>query len=132
MSKASRFNRQMMTGMGFFAIILFGCVFAMLYYSFQNVSDKRVVKDYYAIAFDKSICNDSVTIAVNDSVIFSGIATDTAFIRADGNTEQNMLSVTDITNSKTLNTDLPLEPSSVRIFNDTKLRIETSKILAPH
>lgn len=132
MSKASRFNRQMMTGMGFFAIILFGCVFAMLYYSFQNVSDKRIINDYYAITFDNSICNDSVAVAVNDSILFSGIAADSVFIRADGNTEQNMLSVTDLTDSCTLNTDLPLEPSSVRIFNDGKLRIETTKVLAPH
>ena len=132
MSKASRFNRQMMTGMGFFAIILLGCVFGMLYYSFQNVSDTRIVKDYYGLTFDKSIHNDSVSVAVNDSVLFEGIASDTVFVRSDGNMEQNMLSVTDLTTSQTLNADLPLEPSSILVYKDSRIRIKTTKVLAAH
>ena len=115
-----------------FAIILLGCVFGMLYYAFQNVKDNtKTIKNLYSIRFDKDF-NDSVAVAVNDSVVFAGITNDTLFVAADGNNKQNMLSIEDFTNKQTLNSDLPAERSAVIISNNNgKLSVETMKVMGP-
>ena len=58
-SKAAKFNKQMMGGMAIFAVLLLGGVVGMLYYSFRNVEDKRVIKNLYSVRFDKGM-TDSV------------------------------------------------------------------------
>ena len=128
--KAAKFNRQMMGGMGVFAILLLGCVFGMLYYSFRNVEDKQVINNLYGVRFVKGM-NDSVEVAVNDSVLFRGIAHDTLFLKGNGNTRQNMITVSDLTTGETVNENLPVEPTSVIVSRDKKLKIETTKVMAP-
>ncbi len=130
-NKATRFNRRMSMASAVFAIILLGCVFGMLYFSFQNVKEKdKIIPNMYSLRFDSGFC-DSVTVAINDSVVFTGIANDTLFIGADGNNVQNMIMVEDKTESLSLNQDLPQEPSAVVISKNKKLEIQTMKILAP-
>ena len=120
MSKATRFNRQMLAGTGIFAIILLACVFGMLYYSFQNHEDTRPVSNLYSIQFAKGF-SDSVKVVVNDSLL----------IAADGDPRQNMISVSDITSGETFNKDLPVEPTVVRVGNEGGLNVETSRMMSP-
>lgn len=129
-SKAAKFNRQMMGGMAIFAVLLLGCVFGMLYYSFRNVEDKRVIKNLYSVRFDKGL-KDSVEVAVNDSVLFKGIANDTLFLSANGSPSQNMISVSDITTGETCNENLAVEPTMVVVSRNDKLKIEAVKVMAP-
>jgi len=131
-NKATRFNRKMTMASAVFAIILLGCVFGMLYYSFQNVKEKsKTIKNLYSIRFDKGL-NDSLTVAVNDSVVFSGISNDTLFVTADGDNKQNMISVEDFTTKQSLNSNLPAERSAVIIScNNGKLAVETMKVMGP-
>ncbi len=131
-NRATRFNRKMTMASAVFAIILLGCVFGMLYYSFQNVREKdKKIPNLYSIRFDAGF-TDSVSVAVNDSVVFTGMPTDTTFVGADGNNKQNMLSVEDFTTNETAHFDLPLEPSAVVVDHDKKLTIQTFKIMTPH
>lgn len=129
-SKAAKFNKQMMGGMAIFAVLLLGCVFGMLYYSFRNVEDKRVIKNLYSVRFDKGM-TDSVEVAVNDSVLFKGIASDTLFLSANGNPSQNMISVSDITTGETCNENLAVEPTMVVVSRKDKLKIKATKVMAP-
>lgn len=128
--KAARFNRQMMSGMAVFAILLLGCVFGMLYYSFRNVEDKRTIKNLYSVRFDKEM-TDSVEVALNDSVLFKGVASDSLFLRGNGNTSQNMISVHDLTTGETCNENLPVEPTSVLVSRKDKLKVTSTKVMAP-
>jgi len=131
-NKATRFNRKMTMASAVFAIILLGCVFGMLYYSFQNVKEKsKTIKNLYSIRFDKGL-NDSLSVAVNDSVVFSGISNDSLFVTADGDNKQNMISVEDFTTKQSLNSNLPAERSAVIIScNNGKLAVETMKVMGP-
>ena len=131
-NKATRFNRKMTMASAVFAIILLGCVFGMLYYSFQNVKDKsKTIKNLYSIRFDKGL-TDSLSVAVNDSVVFTGITNDTVFVAADGDNKQNMISVEDFTTKQSLNSNLPAERSAVIIScNNGKLAVETMKVMGP-
>jgi hypothetical protein len=131
-NKATRFNRKMSMASAVFAIILLGCVFGMLYYSFQNVKEKsKTIKNLYSIRFDKGL-NDSLSVAVNDSVVFTGITNDTVFVAADGDNKQNMISIEDFTTKQSLNSDLPAERSAVVISgNNGKLAVETMKVMGP-
>jgi len=130
-NRATRFNRKMTMASAVFAIILLGCVFGMLYFAFQNVKEKdRVINNLYSLRFDQGF-TDSLTIAVNDSVVFEGIASDTIFMGVDGYNRQNMISIEDHTDGQTLNADLPLEPSAIIVAKKEKLSIETIKIMAP-
>ena len=129
-SKAAKFNKQMMGGMAIFAVLLLGCVFGMLYYSFRNVEDKRVIKNLYSVRFDKGM-TDSVEVAVNDSVLFKGIASDTLFLSANGSPSQNMISVSDITTGETCNENLAVEPTMVVVSRNDKLKVEAVKVMAP-
>ncbi len=128
--KAAKFNKQMMSGVAVFAVLLLGCVFGMLYYSFRNVEDKRVINNLYSVRFEKGM-TDSVEVAVNDSVLFKGIANDTVFLRANGNPSQNMISVNDITTGETCNQNLPVEPTSVVVSRKEKLKVDVAKVMAP-
>lgn len=130
MSKATKFNRQMMSGMAVFAIILLACVFSMLYFSFQNVEDKHVVKNLYSIRFAPGL-TDSMEVVVNDSVLFTGTVSDTLMVSGDGIAGQNMLSVSDLTSGETFNIDLPMEPTMAVVSKDDKLKVETTKMMAP-
>lgn len=130
MSKATKFNRQMMSGMAVFAIILLACVFSMLYFSFQNVEDKHVVKNLYSIRFAPGL-TDSMEVVVNDSVLFTGTVSDTLMVSGDGIAGQNMLSVSDLTSGETFNIDLPMEPTMAMVSKDDKLKVETTKMMAP-
>lgn len=129
-SKATKFNRHMMGGMAVFAILLLAMVFGMLYYSFQNHEDKRVIKNMYNIRF-ASETPDSFAVSVNDSLIFNGVPSDTLFLDADGFPSQNMISVSDLKSGKTVNQNLPVEPTSVIINTEGQLSITTMRILAP-
>lgn len=130
-NRATRFNRKMTMASAVFAIILLGCVFGMLYFAFQNVKEKdKVIKNLYSLRFDQGF-TDSLTIAVNDSVVFSGIASDTLFMGIDGYNRQNMISIEDHSDGQSLNADLPFEPSAVIVSKKDKLSIETMKIMAP-
>lgn len=120
----------MMGGMGVFAVLLLGCVFGMLYYSFRNVEDKRTIKDLYGVRFEKGM-TDSVEVAVNDSVLFSGVANDTLFLHGNGNTSQNMISVSDLTTGETVNENLPVEPTSVLVSRNDRLKMTVTKVMAP-
>ena len=114
-----------------FAIILLGCVFGMLYYSFQNQKQKdKTIPNMYNVRFDADF-TDSVTVAVNDSVVYEGTANDTIFVGADGNNIQNMISVDDHSIGKSLNQDLPVEPSAIIISGKENIKIETQRIMAP-
>ena len=128
--KAAKFNKQMMSGMAVFAVLLLGCVFGMLYYSFRNVEDKRVISNLYSVRFEKGM-TDSVEVVVNDSVLFKGIANDTVFLRANGIPSQNMISISDITTGETCNQNLPVEPTSVVVSRKEKLTVEVAKVMAP-
>ncbi len=114
-----------------FAIILLGCVFGMLYYSFQNRKQTdKIIPNMYSVRFDNGFA-DSVTVAINDSVVFDGIASDTLFVGADGNNIQNMISVDDHSIGKSLNQDLPVEPSAIIISGKESIKIDTQRIMAP-
>ena len=126
--KAAKFNRQMMSGMAVFAILLLACVFGLLYYSFQNVEDKRVIVNLYGVRFAQGM-TDSVEIAINDSVLFKGVASDSLFLRGNGNPKQNMISVNDITTGETQNVNLPLETTVVTVSRKDKLHIKTDKVM---
>lgn len=128
--KAARFNRQMMSGMAVFAILLLACVFGMLYYSFRNMDDRRVIANLYAVRFATGM-TDSVEVAVNDSVLFKGVASDTLFLQGNGNPTQNMISVSDLTTGETCNENLPVEPTAVVISADDGLKVSTAKVMAP-
>ena len=130
MSKATQFNRRMMSGMAVFAVILLACVFTMLYFSFQNVEDKHVVKNLYSIRFAPGL-TDSLEVAVNDSVYFRGLVSDTLMVGADGSAGQNMLSVSDLTTGETYNLDLPFEPTMAVVSRIDRLSVETTKMMAP-
>lgn len=130
-NRATRFNRRMSAASAVFAIILLGCVFGMLYYSFQNQKQTdKTIPNMYSVRFDTGFA-DSVTVAINDSVVFEGIANDTLFVGADGNNMQNMISIDDHSIGKSLNQDLPAEPSAVIISGKEKIKIETQRIMAP-
>ncbi len=120
----------MMSGMAVFAVLLLGCVFGLLYYSFRNVEDKRVIKDLYGVRFEKGM-TDSVEVAVNDSVLFCGAANDTLFLRGNGNAVQNMLSVHDLTTGETVNENLPVEPTSVIVSPKEKLKVNRIRVMSP-
>lgn len=114
-SKASRLNKAMMFGMIIMAIIVFGCVFAMLYLSYDNTEEQSEKQDLYSISFDESLNGDSIIISINDSIVFHDIATNDTTVSASGYSEQNMISISDISDGTTINENLPTESLSLDI-----------------
>ncbi len=135
-NKASRVNRGLLYGMMILAVIVFGCVFALLYLSYHKPDTTARETNFYEINISQMFKGDSLIIYINDSILFTGTIpvsadTDTDIIlHAEGCKEEaSMVSISDISTGETLNENLPEEPSKIFIEKTTGISIRTEKKL---
>lgn len=133
-NKASRVNRGLLLGMMFLAVVVFGSVFALLYLSYQKPEATARETDFYEISLSQAFKGDSLIVSVNDSILFSGIMptsvkTDMVFHAEGSKEELSMMSIADLSAGKTLNENLPEEPSKIFIEKTDGISIRTEKKL---
>lgn len=103
--------------------ILLIAVVAIWSVAFENDKAKRALEtsEKYIVEFHESIAGDTLCIAINDSIVYSGRVAqgDTTVLRLKGNNYNNMISVADGMTGITANADLPNEPSHLLIAKDS-------------
>ncbi len=77
-SLQSKFNRQFMIGNALlaFAIILVVAIFVYISLRAQNRKSQAEFRETYSLTLAKGFVRDSLSIAVNDSVLFEGLLTE--------------------------------------------------------
>lgn len=126
-NKATRLNKTMLFGTVIMGIIVLGCVFGMLYLSFDKTMYADSSSERYSITFGEQALGDSMAISLNGTLLFSGTASSDTVISADVSPEQNMLSVSDLSDNESLNSDIPCEPVKIVVNKaDGQITIETT------
>ena len=102
--------------------ILLLAVITLWTIAFNNEKAKNALKtrDKYTVMFDNSLAGDTICIAINDSLAYSGRVglDDTTKVNLKGNDVYNMLSIADAVTGKTVNVNLPEEPSQIILGKD--------------
>ncbi|MCM1311983.1 MAG: hypothetical protein NC206_02975 [Bacteroides sp.] len=129
-SKASKINRGLLFGMMFLAVIVFGCVFAMLYVSFEKTDIEARVTSFYEVSISRDFGGDSLLVFINDSMVFtgtvpSGMEKDTVLHAGGSVGEIQMMSVADLSTGESLNENLPKEPSKIFVEKPEGISIRT-------
>lgn len=128
-SKASKVNSRLLYGMMFLAVVVFGCVFVLLYMSYQKTDETECRADFYDIYVSSAFNGDSIAVYVDDSILFMGLVStsDDIVLHAEGRKNENsMISVEDVAAEETCNENLPQEPSRIFIekINGISIRAE--------
>lgn len=121
-SRASRQNRNFLAVTMVIGFILLLAVITLWTIAFNNEKAKNALKtrDKYTVMFDNSLAGDTICIAINDSLAYSGRVglDDTTKVNLKGNDVYNMLSIADAVTGKTVNVNLPEEPSQIILGKD--------------
>lgn len=121
-SRASRQNKNFLAVTMVIGFILLLAVITLWTIAFNNEKAKNALKtrDKYTVMFDNSLAGDTICIAINDSLAYSGRVglDDTTKVNLKGNDVYNMLSIADAVTGKTVNVNLPEEPSQIILGKD--------------
>lgn len=121
-SRASRQNKNFLAVTMVIGFILLLAVITLWTIAFNNEKAKNALKtrDKYTVMFDSSLAGDTICIAINDSLAYSGRVSldDTTKVNLKGNDVYNMLSIADAVTGKTVNENLPEEPSALIVGKD--------------
>lgn len=121
-SRASRQNKNFLAVTMVIGFILLLAVITLWTIAFNNEKAKNALKtrDKYTVMFDNSLAGDTICIAINDSLAYSGRVgiNDTTVVNLKGNDAFNMLSIADAVTGKTVNENLPEDPSALIVGKD--------------
>ena len=121
-NKAAKANKRFLVGIVILAVVMLFAVGALLVLSLKSKSGAEdIPEDYkYDIAFSSLVWGDSLDVAVNGTVVFSGtVQKGTASeCYAPGNDTGNVISICDLKTGKTFNYNLPDEGSYVAVERD--------------
>ena len=121
-SRASRQNKNFLAVTMAIGFILLLAVITLWTIAFNNEQAKNALKtrDKYTVMFDNSLAGDTICIAINDSLAYSGRVSinDTTLVNLKANDAFNMLSIADAVTGKTVNENLPEEPSALIVGKD--------------
>lgn len=122
-TRASRQNKNFLAVTMVIGFILLLAVITLWTIAFNNEKAKKALqnRDKYTVAFDNTLAGDSIFVAINDSLAYTGRVSvdDTTKISLKGNDVFNMLSIADALTGKTTNKNLPDEPSDLIIGKDS-------------
>lgn len=121
-TRASRQNKNFLAVTMVIGFILLLAVITLWTIAFNNEKAKKALqnRDKYTVAFDNTLAGDSIFVAINDSLAYAGRVSvdDTTKISLKGNDVFNMLSIADAVTGKTVNENLPEEPSALIVGKD--------------
>jgi len=122
MNRASRSNMAFLKITMALGILLLVVVSLLWYLAFKNSKSTEGYAIYYSysIGFSDSMEGDSVSVVVNDSVVYDGIVENAneTVCKAGGNNAGNMITAHDYSSDKTYNSNLPFNDAKITISKD--------------
>lgn len=92
-NKATQSNKQFIVGNGILAFGVFFIVVLFLYLAFRTKHSAKTYPETFTITLNKSLAPDSISVLINDSLLFNQTMDETTVLRVKRFSESSLLMV---------------------------------------